>query len=227
MSFRCTLTKKLPKQGKYKRWRILIGAQRGLGQEPIILSAGVTNQMERYEITLDDEDVVMGEAHFRDTMARKEQLNNRHDLTNNVKTIHELKSTVMKRKGRGFEESSRLREDEDHLLYPEQQHYQQQHQEAINLAERSVEGWTLFIRNINEELTEEDLKDKLSDYGLVKDVKMALDHRTGYSKGYAIVEFREYREARAVIDSMDGKPFVGRPVKVDFCFLRSPSSVCE
>ena len=89
------------------------------------------------------------------------------------------------------------------------------------IAERSVEGWTVFITGLHEEATEEDLLDRLSDYGRVTDLKVILDHRTGFVKGYALAEFREFREARGAIEGLDGKSLYDRPIKCDFAFTRT------
>jgi RNA-binding protein 8A len=175
-----------------------------------VLGQGLMNT-ERYEITLDnDDDVDMGDGEVPAAEPA---------------SMLQLKSTAVHRRGRGFTDQSGtllgglssvsafdqvIEPDDSHVFLPS----------GGTLAERSVEGWVVFITGVHEEASEEDLKDKLSDYGTVKDLKLALDHRTGYAKGYAIAEFREYREARAAIDALDGRPFMGQPIKIDFAFIR-------
>lgn len=167
-------------------------------------------EQERYEIMVDvDDDVAMDDEGGQQHMS-----------------MHRLKSTVTQRRGRGFSEqylpgdalSSISTFDK---LLDGNQGEQMTLPSGGALAERSVEGWVVFAVGIHEEASEEDVRDLFLDHGRVKDVKLPLDHRTGYVKGYAVVEFREYREARAAIDSLDGRPFMGVPIKVDFSFLRS------
>lgn len=84
----------------------------------------------------------------------------------------------------------------------------------------AVEGWVIFVSNLNEEVTEDDVHDKLSDFGRVRDVRLNLDHRTGYVKGYALVEFEEYQQAVQAVEELDGKDWLGNKLALDFCFVK-------
>jgi RNA-binding protein 8A len=89
---------------------------------------------------------------------------------------------------------------------------------------RSVQGYVLFLRNVHPELKEDDLKDLLLDYGRPIDIKLPLDNRTGYLKGYGLVEFRDRDVAERVKIAFNGYAFMGKKLAVDFGFISTSNS---
>ncbi|KAJ1822536.1 hypothetical protein LPJ56_000708 [Coemansia sp. RSA 2599] len=90
------------------------------------------------------------------------------------------------------------------------------------IAQQSIEGWVLVATGIHEEAREEDLQDFFADYGKVRSLHLNLDRLTGYVKGYALIEYATEKEALAAVQKASGKKLLGRPVVVDFAFVKDP-----
>ncbi|GJM97012.1 hypothetical protein PR202_ga13902 [Eleusine coracana subsp. coracana] len=85
-----------------------------------------------------------------------------------------------------------------------------------------IEGWTIVVSGVKEDAEEIDLHDVFSEFGHVKDLHYNLERRTGYAKGYALIEYESFEEAQRAIREMNGTQLLTKTVYVDWAFSRGP-----
>ncbi len=76
-------------------------------------------------------------------------------------------------------------------------------------------GRKLYVGNLPDSATEQDLSDKFAACGTVESAKLITNRDTGRSKGFGFIEMASEAEAQAAIDSLNGSDYEGRPMKVN------------
>ena len=75
---------------------------------------------------------------------------------------------------------------------------------------------TLFVGNMSFEMTDQDLNDLFREIRNVKDVRVAIDRRTGQPRGFAHADFDDVDSAVQAMEQLDGKEIYGRRLRVDY-----------
>ena len=88
----------------------------------------------------------------------------------------------------------------------------------------AVEGWIVIVTNIHEEAQEDDVHEACADFGEVKNLHLNLDRRTGFVKGYALIEYANKSEAQEAINKLDGAKMLTNTVSAGWAFMRGPKA---
>jgi RNA recognition motif-containing protein len=73
----------------------------------------------------------------------------------------------------------------------------------------------LYVGNLPFSCSDEDLANVFSEIGNVASARVIIDRETGRSKGFGFVEMSTDDEAVNAANSLNGKPFMGRPLTVN------------
>eukprot|EP00638_Chattonella_subsalsa_P014881 CAMPEP_0117829698 /NCGR_PEP_ID=MMETSP0949-20121206/8020_1 /TAXON_ID=44440 /ORGANISM="Chattonella subsalsa, Strain CCMP2191" /LENGTH=113 /DNA_ID=CAMNT_0005670497 /DNA_START=30 /DNA_END=368 /DNA_ORIENTATION=+ len=75
---------------------------------------------------------------------------------------------------------------------------------------------SILVRNVSFRTRPNDIRYAFEKFGDVRDVYIPKDHRTGEPRGFAFVEFFDYRDAADAVDEMQGFNLDGRDLAVQF-----------
>ena len=80
----------------------------------------------------------------------------------------------------------------------------------------------IFIGNLAYSATEDDLRQRFEQYGVVDKVNVIIDRDTGRAKGFGFVEMPDTAAAKAAIQGLQGKELDGRTLTVNEAKPREP-----
>lgn len=80
----------------------------------------------------------------------------------------------------------------------------------------------LYVGNLKFGMTDQELKDAFIEFGEIVSATIVKDRISGRSKGFGFVEFSTDESANRAKQSMDGKEFQGRILRVDDAKSQSP-----
>lgn len=89
----------------------------------------------------------------------------------------------------------------------------------------SIEGYVLIMTNLHPETSEDHIFDTFEEYCRVVNLHLNMDKRTGYAKGYALIEFRDIDDAKEIMDLHNEKKIeiLGRQLELDYAFVEIPN----
>jgi cold-inducible RNA-binding protein len=81
----------------------------------------------------------------------------------------------------------------------------------------------IYVGNLSHEVTEEDLRAALGQFGQVESVSIIKDKYTGQSKGFGFVEMASKAEGQSAIEGLNGKELKGKALNVNEARPRTES----
>jgi len=147
--------------------------------------------------------------------------NNKQKSRPKSQIVSKVDDSGRRERGRGFKSKDQEREAQERYSGKSSEFDAMVDDEGGNAGpQRSVEGWIVFASGIHEEATEDDVHDKFGEFGEVKNLQLPLDRRTGFVKGYALVEYESKDEADKAIKGLNNTKFMDNAICVDWAFSK-------
>lgn len=83
---------------------------------------------------------------------------------------------------------------------------------------------SIYVGNLNYEVTQEDLNEVFGEYGTVKRVYLPTDRETRRKRGFGFVEMENDDQEAEAINILDGAEWMGRTLRVNKARPRESSS---
>ena len=83
----------------------------------------------------------------------------------------------------------------------------------------------VFVGNLSDETTEDDLRQAFESFGQVRSVTIVRDVVTGKSRRFGFVTMPSFNEAHNAIEKMNGKDFVGQKINVEKALTKRKSRI--
>eukprot|EP00049_Salpingoeca_infusionum_P011763 m.206200 g.206200 ORF g.206200 m.206200 type:complete len:193 (+) comp15020_c0_seq1:81-659(+) len=90
--------------------------------------------------------------------------------------------------------------------------------------QEDTENNKLYVGNLSFDSVEDDLRDEFGRFGRLHDVYLPRSRSDGRLRGFGFVTFAHRADAEAAEADMNGKPFMGRDITVNFARPRPPKS---
>ena len=82
----------------------------------------------------------------------------------------------------------------------------------------------LYVGNLPFDVGEQDLQELFASHGEVVSAKVIMDRETGRPRGFGFIEMAHSEDAQKAIQSLDGRDFKGRNLKVNVAQPREERS---
>ena len=74
---------------------------------------------------------------------------------------------------------------------------------------------SIYVGNLDYEVTQEDLNEVFAEYGTVKRIYLPTDRETGRKRGFGFVEMETDEQETEAITTLDGAEWMGRTIRVN------------
>lgn len=80
----------------------------------------------------------------------------------------------------------------------------------------------IYVGNVPYRATQQELQSLFEEFGQVSSVSLPTDRETGQPRGFAFVSMPNAAEGKAAVESLDGREFMGRALRVNEARPREP-----